>query len=48
MLTVKYTKKFVKDLKLMKKRGLDISLLHEVVEMIANNKKLPDRYKDHF
>lgn len=48
MLTVKYTKKFIKDLKLMKKRGLNIELLQEVVKMIANNEKLPDRYRDHF
>lgn len=48
MLTVKYTKKFVKDLKLMKKRGLNLELLHEVVKIIANNQKLPDKYRDHF
>ena len=48
MLTVKYTKKFTKDLKLMKKRGLNIELLHSVVKIIANNEKLPEQYRDHF
>ena len=32
----------------MKKRGLDLNLLHEVVEMLANNVILPDNYKDHY
>ena len=48
MLTVKYHNQFTKDLKLMKKRGLNIELLHEVVRMIANQEKLLDKYKDHF
>lgn len=48
MLTVKYTNLFKKDLKIMKKRGLNIDLLKEVVEMLANNKALPDKYRDHY
>lgn len=48
MLTVKYSNLFKKDYKLMKKRGMDMSLLHEVVEMLANNRSLPDKYRDHF
>ena len=32
----------------MKKRGLDLKLLKEVVEMLANNQKLPDKYKEHY
>lgn len=32
----------------MKKRGLDLRLLQEVVYMLANNKVLPDKYKDHY
>ena len=38
----------VKDYKLMKKRGLNLALLHEVVSMLANNESLPDKYKDHY
>ncbi len=48
MLTVKYTNLFKKDYKLAQKRGLNINLLHQVVEMLANNISLPKKYKDHF
>ena len=48
MLTVRYSNLFKKDYKLMKKRGLDLKLLQEVVEILANNKTLPDKYKEHY
>ena len=48
MLTVKYTNLFKKDYKLMKKRGLDLKLLQEVVDMLANEQTLPEKYKDHY
>ena len=48
LLTVKYSNLFKKDYKLMKKRGLNLKLLQEVVDMLANNKALPDKYKDHY
>lgn len=48
MLIVKYSNQFKKDYKLMKKRGLDIKLLHHVVEMLANNEPLPEKYCDHY
>ena len=48
MLELKFSNLFKKDYKLMKKRGLNVKLLHEVVEMLANNKTLPDKYKDHY
>ena len=48
MLTVKYTNLFKKDYKLAQKRGLDMELLHQVVEMLANNIPLPSKYKDHY
>ena len=48
MLTVRYSNLFKKDYKLMKKRGMNLKLLQEVVDMLANNKKLPDKYKDHY
>ena len=47
MFIVKYSNLFKKDYKLMKKRGLDLKLLQDVVYMLANNIKLPDKYKDH-
>lgn len=48
MLIVKYTNLFKEDYKLMKKRGLNLELLKEVVNMLANNQTLPDKYKDHY
>lgn len=48
MLIVKYSNLFKKDYKLMKKRSLNMKLLQEVVELLANNKTLPDKYRDHF
>lgn len=48
LLIVKYSNLFKKDFKLMKKRGLNLRLLQEVVEMLANNETLPDKYKDHY
>lgn len=48
MLTVKYSNLFKKDLKLMKKRGLDINKLKEVITILADNKTLPDKYRDHY
>ena len=42
MLIVKYSNLFKKDYKLMQKRGLDISLLQQVIEMLANNETLPE------
>ena len=48
VLIVKYSNLFKKDYKLMKKRGLNMNLLHEVVDMLANNKPLPEKYRDHY
>lgn len=48
MLTVKYTNLFKKDYKLIKKRGLNLKLLQEVVDMLANEQTLSEKYKDHY
>ena len=48
LLTVKYSNLFKKDYKLMKKRKLNLKLLHEVVDMLANNITLPEKYRDHY
>ena len=48
LLIVKYTNLFKKDYKLMKKRGLNLKLLKEVVDMLANEQTLLDKYKDHY
>lgn len=41
------TGKFKKSLKLAKKRGLDISLLNDVVEKLLHGILLEEKYKDH-
>ena len=41
------TGKFKKSLKRAKKRGLDISLLEEVVDKLQNDIKLEEKYHDH-
>lgn len=44
---VKTTTRFQKDLKLIQKRGYDISLLTVVIKKLANGETLPEKYKDH-
>lgn len=39
--------KFQKDLKRVQKRGYDISLLTDVLNILANGEPLPAKYKDH-
>lgn len=47
MYQVKFTTAYKKAYKLMKKRGLDISLLDEVVDLLRQGKQLEERYRDH-
>ena len=47
MLKIVTSNKFLKDLKIAKKRGLDLSILTEVVNKIANQEELDPKYKDH-
>ena len=44
---IKRTGKFNKDLKTIIKRNMDISLLDEVIQKLANNEKLSDKNRDH-
>ena len=50
-MTTKYkierTSRFKKDYKLIKKRGYDISLLQEIVSILANGEPLPEKHNDH-
>lgn len=46
-LTVKPTTQFRKDYKLAMKRGLRISLLEDIVSLLALGEPLPDKNKDH-
>jgi mRNA interferase YafQ len=47
MYTVKYTTAFKKSYKLMKKRGLDLSLLDSVVDKLRQGIPLNQKYQDH-
>lgn len=47
MLTIKYQTAFKKDYKRIKKRGYDVHLLEEVIEMLARRQVLPKEYRDH-
>lgn len=47
MLTIKYESTFKKDFKRIVKRGYDIRLLENVIEMLANGQVLPEKYRDH-
>lgn len=47
MYQVKFTTAYKKAYKLMKKRGLDLSLLDEVVDLLRQGKQLEERYCDH-
>lgn len=47
MLDIVPSNQFKKDLKLAKKRGLKIDKLREVVNTLAEQKKLEDKYRDH-
>lgn len=44
---IKYTNRFKKDLKLIKKQGKDINKLFYIIEKIAKGETLEDKYKDH-
>ena len=47
MLTVVRSNRFLKDLRLAKKRGLDLSSLEEVVNKLANQEVLDEKYHAH-
>ena len=47
MYAVKYTTAFKKSYKLIKKRGLDVALLDEVVDKLRRGQPLEDKFHDH-
>ena len=47
MYSVRPTTRFRRDLKRLKKRGYDLNLLDEVIQMLAEGKPLPARMRDH-
>ena len=46
-LRIQTTNEFKNSLKRVKKRGYDIDLLIQVVDMISNSIELPEKYRDH-
>ena len=47
MFTVKFTNAFKKSYRLMEKRGFDVTLLDEVVELLRQGRPLDEKYRDH-
>ena len=47
MLTIRYQTVFKRDYKRIVKRGYDIRLLEEVISILAENRPLPQKYRDH-
>lgn len=47
MLTIKYQAAFKKDYKRIVKRGYDMRLLERVIELLANQKPLSEKNRDH-
>ena len=47
MLDIVLSTQFKKDLKLLKKRGNDLTLLKDVVDTLAKREALHDKYRDH-
>ncbi len=47
MLKIRYTNQFKKDYELIKKRGYNIQKLKDIIELLADGKKLPSIYKEH-
>ena len=47
MYDIRVSTRFQKDLKRIKKRGYDISLLTDVIKILASGQALPEKYRDH-
>ena len=47
MLTIKYQTTFKRDYKRIVKRGYDVRLLEKVISLLAEQKPLPEKYRDH-
>ncbi|OGO83308.1 MAG: addiction module toxin RelE [Clostridiales bacterium GWC2_40_7] len=44
---MRYSSKFKKDFKTIVKRGYDVKLLEEVLELLCEEQNLPHKYLDH-
>jgi len=48
VLKVRYSNQFKKDYKLIQKRGYNVDKLKYVVQLLAEGKSLPAKYKEHY
>ena len=44
---IKFTNRFMREHKLMQKRGANMKLLSDVVDLLRQGKSLPEKYRDH-
>ena len=47
MLTVEYTTAFLRDVKMIKRRGKNTSKLNEVIYLLLTEQPLPQKYHNH-
>ena len=47
MLKIRYSSRFKKDYKIIVKRGYDVRLLEEVLNILVQEEPLPQKYLDH-
>ena len=47
-LTIKTTKRFDKDLKKLKKRKYDLTLLAQIINKLSDSEILAEKYRDHY
>ena len=47
MFDIRFNNRMKRDVKLMKKRGKDLSKLENILTKLANGENLPDKNKDH-
>ena len=45
--SLKLTKRYLRDLKLARKRGMDENLLNEIISKLLNGESLPEKNRDH-
>ena len=47
MRRLQITSRFKRDIRKLRRRGLDLQPLNDVVQMLLRDEKLPSQYKDH-
>jgi len=47
MLKIRYSSRFKKDFKAILKRGYDVCIFEDVLNLLRNEQTLPEKYRDH-